>query len=148
MSQASATRSFAWLAYAGAVPFVACALLPPAGVRELPLIGSLDYVAVSYAIVIVSFMAGTHWGHALADPGGPPGWLLLTSNALTLAAWFSFLLAPLALTLVVAAAAFAALLLIDYRLQRSGAHAPAYLQARRNVTAIVIVALGLTALGA
>lgn len=146
MSAAGPTRLYAWLAYAGALPFVACALLPVTGIVELPLLGSLQAVAGSYAIVIVSFMAGTHWGHALADPAGPRPGLLLVSNAVTLAAWFAFLLAPLPLVLVVCAAAFALLLLVDYRLRRSGTHARTYLRTRRNVTTIVIVALGLAAL--
>ena len=138
---------YAWLAYAGAIPFLACALLPFTGIVDLPWVGSLHYVSASYALVIVSFMAGIV-GSFLIALLGPPGVLLLTSNAVTLAAWFAFLLAPLPLTLVVAAAAFAVLLLVDYRLERGGAHAGAYLRTRRNVTTLVIVALGLTALTA
>lgn len=146
MSASGGNRLYAWLAYAGAIPFVACALLPLAGIDELPVIGSLQYLAASYAIVIVSFMAGSQWGHALADPAGPQAAVLLGSNAVTLTAWIAFLLAPLALILTVCAAAFAVLLLVDYRLRRGGAHAAAYLRTRRNVTTLVILSLGLTIL--
>ena len=46
---------------------MACALLHLLGVSSIKLIGSVDYIAAVYALTIVSFMAGVHWGIAL-DP--------------------------------------------------------------------------------
>ncbi|MCK7577283.1 MAG: hypothetical protein MZV65_16550 [Chromatiales bacterium] len=43
---------------------MACALLPLLGVSSIKLMGSVDYIAAVYALAIVSFMAGAHWGTA------------------------------------------------------------------------------------
>jgi Protein of unknown function (DUF3429) len=59
------TRIYSLLTYAGALPFVACALIPLFGVSSIKLIGSFDYIAAVYALTIVSFMAGVHWGTVL-----------------------------------------------------------------------------------
>ena len=44
---------------------MACALMSLLGVSSIKLIGSVDYIAAVYALTIVSFMAGVHWGMAL-----------------------------------------------------------------------------------
>ena len=66
---------------------MACALLPLLGVSSIKLIGSVDYIAAIYALTIVSFMAGVHWGMALDQQR--PEWpvnLFLSSNAVTIMA--------------------------------------------------------------
>ena len=129
------------LAYLGALPFVACAILPWLGMAAIPGIGECAYVSATYGVAIASFMAGIHWGTYLYRQDSLPINLLLTSNAITLAVWFAFLLAPITVSLAVNAAAFLALLVVDYRLAGAGLISAPYLQLRRNVTLIVVASL-------
>lgn len=134
-------KLYATLAYFGALPFVACAVLPWLGMPVIPGIGECAYISATYGVAIASFMAGIHWGTFLYRSGSLPVNLLLTSNVITLAVWFAFLLAPITVSLAVNAAAFFALLVIDYQLAKAGLISKAYLAIRRNVTSVVIVSL-------
>lgn len=138
---------YAWLAWAGVLPFAACAALSLAGIERVPQVASVAGIAASYGLLIAAFMAGTHWGVALRLPGGPPAIVLVASNAVALAAWFAFLLAPLRAGLLVLAFAFVVLYLVDRNLAGRDGVGAAYLALRRNVTAVVVAALLLTAYG-
>jgi hypothetical protein len=150
-------RLYTRLTYAGALPFVACAVLPWAGWPVLPGGGSFASIAAGYSLAIVSFMAGVHWGtwlynsDSLTDGSagkpadGLPLNLLLTSNVITVSVWLTFVLSTLVVSLTVSAAAFLLLLIIDVRLAGAGLLSPEYLRTRRNVTLIVVAMLLLTA---
>ena len=138
------SKLFAALAYSGALPFIACAVLPWLGMPTLPVIGDCKYVSATYGVAIASFMAGIHWGTFLYRADELPVNLLVTSNVITLGVWFAFLLAPINASLAANLVAFAALLVIDYKLAGAGLISDAYLKLRRNVTSIVIASLALT----
>ncbi len=129
------------LAYAGAIPFVACAVAAVSGfpVPEPP--GPVERLAASYGLTIVSFMAGVLWGVYLTQKGAVPGHPFLASNAVALMAWAAFLAGPPKLALGVMAALFAYLLYVDYAICRHGVLTEHYFRLRRNVTAIVILSL-------
>lgn len=129
------------LPYAGALPFVACALLLLFGVKEIKGPGHTIGVALAYSLVIVSFMAGVHWGQFLS--GLRPGVnLLVSSNAVALIAWGSYLvLAPIYECLVFVAL-FAFLYWIDTQLELDAL----YMRTRRYVTLMVCTSLLLIAL--
>ncbi|MFO7642382.1 MAG: hypothetical protein R6X17_14310, partial [Candidatus Competibacteraceae bacterium] len=55
------TRTYSLLTYAGALPFIASALLPLIGVSSIKAFGFVVYIAAVYALTIVSFMDGVHW---------------------------------------------------------------------------------------
>ena len=129
------------LASLGAIPFIACAVLPLAGVTELPYLGATATIAAAYGLTIASFMAGVHWGTALNTTAGLPVNLYITSNVVAVAAWLSFLLVSLSLTLVVLSILFAYLLHIDYRLRCAGLIDQAYWNTRLSITGTVIVCL-------
>ena len=129
------------MAYAGAVPLIACAVMPLFGYHTINTLGSLDYVARVYGLVIVSFMAGVHWGTYLYQRESAPVNLLITSNALTIAVWIIFLSAGPGLTLLALIAAFVGLLVIDYHLRRAELIPADYFQMRVIVTTIVVLAL-------
>ena len=129
------------LAYAGAIPFVACAVAAWAGVSLPGPLGPVDRLAASYGLTIVSFMAGVLWGVNLTSEGTVAGHAFLASNAVALIAWGVFLAGPPKLALGVMAVLFLYLLYVDYGLGRSGALTGHYLALRRNVTAIVILSL-------
>lgn len=129
------------LAYAGAVPFVVCAVAALSGAAVPGPAEAVDRLAASYGLTIVSFMAGVMWGVYLTSDDAAPGHLFVASNAVALIAWGAFLAGPPKLSLGVMAVLFLYLLYVDYGLCRSGVLTGHYLALRRNVTAIVILSL-------
>jgi len=133
------------LATLGAIPFVACAVLPLVGVTELPYLGDTGTIAAAYGLTIASFMAGVHWGTALNVTTTLPVNLYVTSNVVAVAAWLSFLLVSLSITLAMLSILFAYLLYIDFRLRRAGLIDQSYWNTRLAITGIVIVCLTVVA---
>ncbi len=129
------------LAAFGALPFIACAVLPLVGMTTLPYLGDTAEVAAAYGLTIASFMAGVHWGTALNTEAALPVNLYITSNVVAVAAWASFLLSSLPVTLALLSILFAYLLYIDFRLRRAGRIDQAYWNTRLSITGIVIVCL-------
>jgi len=127
------------LTLAGAIPFALSALLGLLGISQLPLLGALQPIVASYGLVILSFMAGVHWGQVI----NRPDWhqLLIISNMITLSGWFAFLTANTTLLWCVLMMGFCALLLVDRRLLSVGLINQAYWRLRLVVTAIVIASL-------
>jgi len=129
------------LTYAGALPFLACALLPYAGIADIPMLGPVEHVLVSYGLAIASFMAGTLWAARLREPeGNTPPWLLL-SNVFVLAVWISALAAPVVVALAVQALVFVLLLWADGRLFAAGLIGRDYWVLRQRISVIVVLAL-------
>jgi Protein of unknown function (DUF3429) len=124
------------LPYAGVVPFAVGTLLVLMRVHSLPFIGSTQYAVLSYGLLIISFMAGVHWGQYLSGVRGKVN-LLVSSNVVALLAWFGFLLLPTFWFLVLLVVLFAVLYFIDTQLHASSE----YLNTRRNVTAVVCLSL-------
>jgi len=136
-----------FLAAAGALPFLGCAIAPFVGIDSLPGLGQTYDIAAAYGLSIASFMAGVHWGIQLIAGRPLPTSLYLTSNAVAVAAWLTFLLGPPAVTLVVQAALFLYLLFIDFRLRAAGVIDTGYWQTRLWITTLVVVSLGATLAG-
>lgn len=134
-------RLYSTLTYAGALPFVACAMMPYVGLPELANIGTFDYIARVYALAIVCFLAGAHWGTFLYRRDESPDNLFITSNTIFLAAFFAFLLDAPVLTLFILVLAFLCLLFVDYRLLRAGLLTSYYFRMRANATAIAVASL-------
>ncbi len=136
------TRIYSLLTYAGSLPFMACALLPLFGVSSIKLIGSVDYIAAVYALAIVSFMAGVHWGMALDQQRTEwPVNLFLSGNAVTITTWLVFLTTTPKISLSTGILAFLYLLWVDYRLYHIEVLTAHYFQTRRHVTALVVISL-------
>ncbi|WP_078767424.1 DUF3429 domain-containing protein [Legionella maceachernii] len=53
------------LSYLGVLPFIITAYCLLLDIHQLPYLGDIHYVFYSYATLIASFMAGTHWGLAI-----------------------------------------------------------------------------------
>jgi hypothetical protein len=133
------------LAFAGTIPFVASALLLLLGVEHLPIVGNNERLALSYGLVIASFMAGVHWGQCLSGARIEIN-LPVTSNAAALIAWFSVLLLPAPWACLGLMAVFAALYFVD-RMLKSASHITAdYLRLRLIITTIVCLSLAVIAL--
>jgi hypothetical protein len=126
------------LTYAGALPFVACALMPLFGMETLWNLGSYVHVAAAYGLAIVCFLCGAHWGTYLYNRAAAPDNLFVTSNVIVVACWFAFLMAAQAITLFVLILAFLCLLFIDYRLLRAGLLTEYYFRMRTIATVIAV----------
>lgn len=88
----SLQRKWAWaLGLSGLIPFVACALVAVALGNANPLTGPAVEIFRSYSVVILSFLGGIRWGHALLrrhdDVTVPERWTLLWSVVPSLVAW-------------------------------------------------------------
>ena len=126
---------------AGATPFVACALLPLAGIESIAAFGALDRVAATYGLAIVSFLTGIHWATQLYEPQESRFNLLLVSNAVFLFAWFAFVLGNLDIALGAQLVALLALLGIDRWLYAMGLISRHYLSVRTAATSLAAVSL-------
>lgn len=123
------------LGYAGLLPFYACALwlwVPDVGGRAL----AAD-VFIVYGAVILAFLGGTLWGHAVSLP--PPGklWRLALSNAVALFAAVAALVTTAVLSVLLLAVGQLGLLIYE----RSSAPRPGwYLQLRTRLVVAVLPA--------
>ncbi len=147
MSPGRIPPAAAWLGAAGVLPF---AFLAGAGVI---LVGSLEEKAIlalaAYGAVILSFLGGVHWGLAIGDAGTANQERvsyrrLAISVVPSLVAWCALLL-PTVATLPVLAAAFAAMLAVDWRLAGKTEAPSWYPKLRWPLTAAVVFSLGLGA---
>ncbi len=124
------------LPYLGTLPFVLGTFAKMSG--TLPMIYFIDTrrIVLSYGVLIVSFMAGVHWGQYLSGTRGKLN-LLITSNMIALVAWVGGLLMLPTHICYLLIVLFALLYVIDRGLEIP----TAYLQTRRNVTLIVCACL-------
>ncbi len=130
-----------FLAFAGALPFVACALLPLFGTASIAPLGPLDAVAGSYGLGILSFIAGTHWAFQLLRRGDTPFDLFISSNVTFLLVWISWLIAPLNWALAIQALCFVSLLHIDRELSLRGVTSGHYFRIRSLATGAASLSL-------
>ncbi len=134
-------KLYAALAFSGALPFVACAILPLFGIVALPLFGRLDVLASTYGLAILCFLAGAHWATFLYRETETPLNLFLSSNAVFLFVWFAFVMTGLTWVLVSQVLAFGVLLWIDHRLLKAGLIADHYFRVRSVATVLACVSL-------
>ena len=137
----TSNKLYTLLALTGASPFVACAVLPLAGIAVIPFLGPLDALAGSYGLAIVCFLAGAHWATYLLRRDDAPVNLFITSNAVFLAVWFAYVLTSLTAALLTQIAAFLYLLFVDYRMQQAGVISCSYLRIRAIATAAAVASL-------
>jgi hypothetical protein len=131
------------LGYAGLVPFVAGALLC---LLPDPAWGAFgERLLIGYAAVILSFMGAVHWGVALGEPALAPR-LYLVSVLPALLAWVALLIPPLP-ALALLATTFTLLFAFDLRQSRDGPLPAWYPRLRAPLTFVVLMCLGLGALG-
>lgn len=130
-----------YLTYAGALPFIALAIAYALDVRLLPIVGSTKSALSAYTLIIVCFMAGSHWGLHLKLSGLWQWVLPLTSNSVAIVAWLAFLDFPFRSFLLTMSISFILLLLIDLTLSAKGYLSKGYIRVRVIVTAVVVTCL-------
>lgn len=136
------TRIYPYLTYAGAIPFIICAICLATDIQKLPVIGSVESILAAYALVISTFLAGAHWGQHLQMDETP--WTIslpIISNIITVLLWIGFLILSFKLLLLLFVIAFAVLLMIDYRLFEKDLITVHYFRTRLYVSAIVMASL-------
>jgi hypothetical protein len=133
---------FKWitlLTYLGALPFFLAVYV---SFSSNPFLGvdGFQWFA-TYGLLILSFMAGTLWGQMI-DQSVKVKRIAIASNAITLAAWFAFLLADPAIILTIITAGFVMLYVLEIFVMRHLKRPDYYLTLRLRVTALVVVAHG------
>ncbi len=134
-------KLYPYLAYAGTLPFIACASYLLFNKVQFPILGSIEKVLSVYALVIASFLAGAHWGQHLHLDGKWSRILPISSNIIVVTLWLAFLMLPFKILLSLFIAAFFLLLLIDYYLFKKNVITLSYFKTRCYATAIVILTL-------
>lgn len=131
----SKAKTAQYLTYAGAIPFYVLSVLAT-GIwgdpeRALTLL-------LSYGAIIVSFIAGIHWGAYLFK--GAPLNLFIHSNIFALIAWGAVWTGGIeGIGLLVICLVY--LLFIDYVLSKANVIEAWYFRLRKNITALVLGAM-------
>ena len=133
---------FPYLTYAGAIPFIFCAVCLYINIQELPILGSVERILSIYGLVIASFLAGSHWGqHLHINKNQWNIFLPVLSNVITVLLWLGFIGLSFKMQMAMFIAAFIALLIIDYRLFRINIINHHYFQTRFFVSITVILSI-------
>jgi hypothetical protein len=125
------------LTYLGAVPFYMALYLVITNQALLGLSGGHWFK--TYGLVILSFMAGTLWGQVVNADAGVKR-LALASNAVSLLAWFAYLLVSTQATLTIMATGFVALYILEALIMTHVTRPDYYLGLRLRVTVLVVIA--------
>lgn len=128
------------LTYFGALPFFIAVYLSWSQDTFLGVDGIQWFL--TYALVILSFMAGTLWGQAVNESIQLKS-IALASNAVTLAAWFAFLLVGPTVVLIISALGFMILYVFEILIMADIKRPDYYLALRLRVTTLVVIAHGL-----
>jgi uncharacterized membrane protein YidH (DUF202 family) len=135
----AAPKRASQLGYAGVLPFYlgAIALWTADDSLQDAALG----VTLIYGATILSFVGAVHWGRALAEPGSDAG--LVWSVVPALLGWIAAAwLEPLP-GLILLIVGFWISFLIDARAAREGRFPFWYLNLRKHLSALVVLALGL-----
>lgn len=100
-------------------------------------------IFLTYAAIILSFLAGIHWGVVVMDVKDghrPPHMtsLLFTSTVISLIAWVCLLLTHRGIALAILAACYVAVYVIDHTLTKGGHFPKGYLKMRSVITSLVV----------
>ncbi len=134
-------KLYPYLTYAGVLPFTICSTCLALGIEVIPLLGATEKILRVYSLVIITFMAGSHWGQHLHLDNKWRCYLPILSNILTIALCLGFLTLPFQPLLATFVATLLILLIIDQRLFQHGFITRQYFRTRCLVTAIVIATL-------
>jgi hypothetical protein len=124
------------LILAGATPFLACALLPVAGIESFGRLGPLHELAADYGLAILCFLTGIHWATQLYQRAPLPINLFIGSNVVFLAVFIAYVASSLKWALATQLIAFPLLLALDYQLLQKGLITQHYLGMRFIATAL------------
>ena len=133
--------TYSTLAFLGAIPFGAAALLLLAGITSLPGLGDVRTVTCVYGFGIAAFLAGSLWAAQLHQPTRIPFNLFLVSNGVFLTVFALLVLAPSRTSLAAQGLALLGLFGVDVKLQRAQVLTATYLRVRRIATLVASASL-------
>ncbi len=107
------------LANLGALPFVATTLLMSMGIHTIPFVGSLFSAISVYALIIASFMAGSHWGQQLGFSGKWRFKLQVITNIQAVCLWLAYVWLGNSWFLLVLITSFLVSLWLDQQLKQA-----------------------------
>jgi len=135
-------KVYPYLIYTGAIPFLFCSVCFIVDFHEVPLFGSIERILSVYGLIILSFLAGSHWGQQLYISKTVWGIVLaVLSNIIALCLCFGFLLLSFKMLMAMFSAAFFILIIIDYFLFKIELLSGNYFLTRFLASTIVIVSL-------
>lgn len=114
-------------------------------ITTLPIVGNITDCIAAYGLVIVSFLAGIHWGHELSLGYVKLG-LFISSNIIAVAVWASWLLLSPQLFIAILVLPLVVLLYIDFTLYLKKIISRNYFSSRMIITIVVIASLILASL--
>jgi hypothetical protein len=128
------------LTYLGAIPFLVAALCSILGLNEIPYLGPTQPLLYSYATIIASFMAGTHWGYVIRS-NSTYNSILFASVTTVLILWILWSSARTLAYPLFLVAIYLLLWGLDYLLLKRKYEDGSYFKMRTRVTVLVIVSL-------
>lgn len=134
-------KLYSLLAYAGTLPFIFSTLSLAFNQQTLLGLGSVETILSVYALIIATFLAGSHWGQHLNLKGKWSNYLPLFSNGCAILLWLCFLSISFPFLLFVFIVVFVCLLWIDFQLFRQHLISSHYFRTRCFATAIVVSTL-------
>ena len=142
-SLAGVPRAAVWLGFGGLLPF----WLAVAAIWSNPQAEAFALSAeLVYGAVILSFLGGVHWGRALASPAQQDWPVLGWSVVPALLGWLAAAWMEPAPALILLIVGFWAAFVVDMRAVAAGRFPGWYLQLRRPLSAIVVLALAFSLL--
>ena len=128
------------LAWLGTIPFV-IALLVSLSPYRLHVWPFLVVLISTYAAMIVTFIAGTHWGLSAHIPDNKAKKVMILSNMITLFAWLGILFPSWLISWVIVLSCYWLTYAVDKTIHRHAGSDDAYLKMRLHVTTFVTVTL-------
>ena len=122
------------LTYCGILPFI---LLAIASATKFYYI-NINFIAISYGSMILSFLSGTHWAAHIFFPDKCPRYLLISSNLTALIAFGSIFILSNEVSFIIQALCFIYILFLDYKFYTSGVMPKCLYELRCNATLVVI----------
>lgn len=141
-------KVYPYLTFLGTIPFLFCAACLMYETEQLPLLGPVKMVMSTYALIIASFLAGSHWGqHFLLGECWSRS-LPIWSNVIAVVLWFCSLTLGFQGQMWLFSAVFLALLAIDTLLFKEKVIRGQYFTIRCLATAVALVSLISSAIAA
>jgi hypothetical protein len=128
------------LAWLGTLPFM-IALIVSFTPYRLHIWPFLVVIVSTYAAMIVTFIAGTHWGLSYNLPENKARKVMIFSNLITLLAWLGILFPSWLISWIIVLSCYWLAYAVDKSIHRHGGSDAAYLNMRLHVTSFVTVIL-------
>ena len=129
------------LTLSGTIPFALLSLCLGLKLYDLPMLGSVKQWLATYAVVIASFLAGTHWGQHLHIKGFWQNGLPILSNIIALLIWPSSVLLSFKFLMLSLSCIFSILLCVDAELYKNNFVTRSYFNLRCFVSLVTVSTL-------